>query len=186
MPTVANVNGGVAASAVTSDDRFLGIDGLVVKLFTPDAIKAYAVATVTSDIAAVQGVNAIQSTDIATNTASIATLNTTVGSLAVSTSNARTASYTLVLADGAIPFVTVVMNVATVNTLTIPPNASVAFPIGTIVVSEQWGIGTTTWTAGAGVTIRSRGSLVAMAGQWAAASARKIATNEWILSGDLA
>lgn len=185
MPTIAQLNGGVAATAVTDDDVFVGLNGSVAQKFTATGVKTYVTDLVTSDLAAVQSVNAIQSADIATNTSGLATLNSTVTSLALSTSNTQTASYTFAITDGAIPFVTVVMNVATANTLTIPPNASVAFPIGTILVAEQWGVGTTTWTAGSGVTINSRGSLVAMAGQWAAASARKTATNTWLLSGDL-
>ena len=141
MPTIAQLNGGVAATAVTDDDVFVGNDGSTAKTFPATVVKTYMVATVTSDLAAVQAVNAIQTTDIATNASGLATLNSTVTALAVSTSNPQTASYTFVLADGAIPFITVVMNVATANTLTIPPNASVAFPIGTLLVAEQHGAG---------------------------------------------
>lgn len=186
MPTIANLNGGVAATAVTDDDVFVGNDGSTSKKFPATALKTYVNVQNAIDIAAIQAVNATQTTNIATNTSGLATLNTTVSGLAVSTTNPQTLSYTFVLSDGAIPFVTVAMNVATSNTLTIPPNASVAFPVGTVLSAEQWGAGTTTWTAGAGVTIRSRGNLLAMAGQWACAAARKTATNEWILFGDLA
>ena len=49
------------------------------------------------------------------------------------------------------------MNVATANTLTVPPNSSVPFQVGTQVAVRQYGAGVTTLTAGAGVTIRSRG-----------------------------
>jgi len=185
MPTIANLNGGVAATAVTDDDVFVGNDGSTAKKFPATVVRTYINGSVTSDIAALQATDATQTTNIATVTSGLATLNGTVTGLALSTTNPQTASYTFVLADGAIPFVTVAMNVATPNTLTIPPNATVAFPIGTILAAEQWGAGVTTWTAGAGVTIRSRGNLVAMAGQWAAASARKTATDTWLLSGDL-
>lgn len=185
MPTIANLNGGVAATAVTDDDVFVGNDGSTAKKFPATAVKTYMTDVVTAGLAAAVAVNVTQTADIATNTAGLATLNTTVSGLAVSSSNSKTASYVFVLSDGQIPLVTVTMNVATANTLTIPPNASVSFPLGTILCAEQWGTGTTTWTAGAGVTIRSRGSLLSMAGQWAAASARKIGTNEWLLSGDL-
>lgn len=183
MPTIANLTN---ATAVTDDDEFVGNDGSTGKAFAATVMKTYMTATVAADIAAIQAVDSQQTSDIAGHTAQLASVSSTITSMALSTSNTKTASYTFVLSDGAIPFVTVVMNVATANTLTIPPNASVAFPVGTILAAEQWGAGTTTWTAGAGVTIRSRGSVVAMAGQWAAASARKIATNEWLLSGDLA
>jgi len=96
--------------------------------------------------------------------------------------NTQTASYTLVLADAG---KLVEMNVASANTLTVPPNSSVAFPVGTVVNIRQYGTGTTTVTAGAGVTVRSRGSLIAMSATYAEASISKRATDEWCLSGDL-
>lgn len=185
MPTLAQLNGGVAASAVTDDDRFVGLDGTVAKNFLAPTVRTYMTAAVAADIAAAVAVNVTQTADIATNTSGLATLNATVTNLALSSSNVQTASYTFVLSDGQVPFVTVAMNVAAANTLTIPPNATVAFPIGTVLAAEQWGAGTTTWTAGAGVTIRSRGAVLNMAGQWAAASARKTASDTWLLSGDL-
>lgn len=185
MPTIANLNGGVAATAVTDDDVFVGNDGPTAKKFPATIVRTYVTAQVAADIAAAGAVNATQTTNIAANGASISALTATVTNLALSASNVKTANYTFVLTDGQVPFVTVVMNVATPNTLTIPPNSSVAFPIGTILAAEQWGAGTTTWTQGAGVTINSRGGVRAMAGQWAAASARKTATDTWLLSGDL-
>ncbi len=186
MPTIANLNGGVAATAVTDDDVFVGNDGTTSKKFPATVVRTYVNVQNATDIAAIQAVNATQTTNIATNTAGLATLNSTVSGLAVSTTNPQTLSYTFVLADGQIPFKTVAMNVAAANQLTIPPNSSVAFPIGTVLAAEQWGAGTTTWLAGAGVTINSRGGLLNMAGIWACAAARKTATDTWILFGDLA
>lgn len=96
--------------------------------------------------------------------------------------NVRTSSYTLVLADaGKI----VEMNVAGANILTVPPNSSVAFPIGTIIGVDQLGAGQTTITPGSGVTIRSAGGLVKIKGQYSSVSLRKRATDEWVLVGDL-
>jgi hypothetical protein len=97
--------------------------------------------------------------------------------------NARTASYTLVLTDAG-KFVT--MSVASANTLTVPPNSSVAFPVGTLVDVLQYGAGVTTLTAGSGVTLSSRGNLHATAGQYALVSLTKLATDVWLLAGDLA
>jgi hypothetical protein len=100
-----------------------------------------------------------------------------------SPSNNQTGSYTLVLADAG---KTIEMNVASANTLTVPPNSSVAFPVGTVINWEQHGAGTTTLTAGAGVTLNSRGGVLASAGQYGAGSMRKTATNTWLVAGDLA
>ena len=75
------------------------------------------------------------------------------GKLAAAVSiNTQTASYTLVLADAN---KLVRMNVASANNLTIPPNSSVAFGVGTVLYVEQMGAGTTTVVAGSGVTINT-------------------------------
>lgn len=97
--------------------------------------------------------------------------------------NTRTASYTLVLADAG---KMVEMNVATSNSLIVPPNSSVPFPVGTVIAIAQYGAGTTTIVPGSGVTIRSRGAVFNMAGQDAEAGLVKRATDEWRLSGDIA
>lgn len=97
--------------------------------------------------------------------------------------NPRTASYTL-NADDAGKLVE--MNMGSSNTITVPSNASVAFPVGTVINIRQYGAGVTTVTPAAGVTIRSRGNLFATAGAYAEASIMKRGTDEWILTGDLA
>jgi hypothetical protein len=63
--------------------------------------------------------------------------------------NTRTASYTLALTD---PGKVVEMNVATSNTLTVPPNSSVPIPVDSVVGVDQIGAGLTVIAAGAGVT----------------------------------
>lgn len=98
------------------------------------------------------------------------------------TTNRRTSAYTLVLTDAN---KLVEMNVATANNLTVPPNASVAFPIGTPIDVSQYGAGITTIAAGAGVTIRSANNWYKINAQYAAASLLKIAENEWYLFGNL-
>lgn len=95
--------------------------------------------------------------------------------------NTRVANYTLVLADKG---KTVEMNLAGANTLTVPPNSSVAFPVGSYINVVQLGTGATTIVAGSGVTINSRNGLV-LGGQYAMATLYKRGTNEWVLGGDL-
>ena len=92
-------------------------------------------------------------------------------------------SYTLVLADAGKQ---VERSNAAANTLTVPPNSSVAFPVGTIINWSQEGAGLTTIVAGSGVTITSRGALLASAGQYAEGSLRKTGTDTWRLTGDIA
>jgi len=90
-------------------------------------------------------------------------------------------AYTLVLADAG---KAVEMNVPTANDLTVPPNSSVAFPVGTIIEVLQVGAGQTTIVAGAGVTLRTPSTLN-VAGQWGTVSLRQRATDEWVVVGDL-
>ena len=69
--------------------------------------------------------------------------------------------------------------------LTIPPNSSVAYGIGTQINVMQLGAGTVTITAGAGVTLRSDGSKLKTNAQYAVATCCKIATDTWVVLGNL-
>ena len=110
--------------------------------------------------------------------------NEGVNDLAIATFNAQTGtSYTLVLTDLA---KLVTLTNAAAITLTVPPNASVAFPIGTQVLLYQGGAGQVTVAAGAGVTIRSQGSKLKLFDQYAVAGLLKVATDEWVIFGNLA
>lgn len=99
------------------------------------------------------------------------------------TYNAQTGTtYTLALTDANLG---VSMNNASANTLTVPPNSSVAFVIGSQIVVLQLGAGATTIAAGAGVTINSPGGLLQLAGQYAQIVLEKTATNTWQLAGNI-
>jgi hypothetical protein len=98
------------------------------------------------------------------------------------TLNAQTGTtYTLVLTDSA-KFVT--LSNASAITLTVPTNASVAFPTGTQINIMQLGAGQVT-ISGAGVTLRSAGSKLKTSAQYAVATLVKIATDEWVAIGSL-
>lgn len=92
--------------------------------------------------------------------------------------NAQTASYTLVASDAG---KLVEMNVASANNLVIP---SGVFSAGQVVACRQYGAGTTT-NVGSGVTLRSRGAVVASAGQYAEWTVTFRSATEAVLSGDL-
>ena len=96
--------------------------------------------------------------------------------------NEQTDNYTLVLTDN-LKLVTV--TTAGASTLTVPPNSSVAFPIGAVIMVCQGGAGTVTITAGAGVTINSVDSALALTGQWAPCTLIKRATDTWLCTGSL-
>ena len=89
-------------------------------------------------------------------------------------------AYTLALADAGRM---VTLNNAAAITLTIPTNATVAFPVGTRIDILQYGAGQV--TVGGSVTIRSAGSKLKLAGQYSGATLWKRGTNEWALIGDI-
>lgn len=95
----------------------------------------------------------------------------------------KTANHTLTSDD---LLQTVEMNLAGANTLTVPPNSSVAFTVGSIIRAAQVGAGVTTVTPGVGVTIESLGGLTNIAGQHGVVHLQKRATDTWRLWGDLA
>ena len=69
-------------------------------------------------------------------------------------------------------------------TLTVPPNSTTAFPIGSEYHFHQAGAGAITVTEGSGVTVNppAEGTLVSL-GQHATLTLKKVATNEWDLIG---
>ena len=103
--------------------------------------------------------------------------------IAQSAINAQTgASYTTVLGDAS---KLVTMSNGSANTLTIPTNASVAYPVGTKIDIASVGAGQTTIAGAGGVTINSTPTLKLRA-QYSAATCIKTATDTWLLVGDLA
>jgi ElaB/YqjD/DUF883 family membrane-anchored ribosome-binding protein len=94
--------------------------------------------------------------------------------------NAQTGTtYTLVLADASKH---ITMSNASANTLTIPPNSSVAFEIGTRIMVQQKGAGSTTIAAGAGVTINAPSTVtLAIDEQHESRGLIKVATDTWTL-----
>lgn len=95
----------------------------------------------------------------------------------------KSASFTLALANAG-RFIQVTASSAV--TVTIPTNASVAFPVGTEIEIAQMGAGAVTFAGASGVTINSLDSAVVTSGQYAVACLKKIDTNVWLLAGALA
>jgi hypothetical protein len=113
------------------------------------------------------------------------TINATLQHLAETTSSA--AGYTLVLTDDC---KVVTVNTAGANTLSIPTNASVAFPVGTQITVIQKGAGQ--WTIQAAnsgtTTVVSNGGTAAqpkLRAQYSAATLWKDATDHWYVFGDI-
>jgi hypothetical protein len=101
--------------------------------------------------------------------------------------NAQTGTtYTFVLADaGDI----VTSNNSSTVVMTIPPNSSVAYPIGASITVISIGAGLTTIGQGSGVTITSTGATATapvLRAQHSSATAIKTATDTWRVVGDVA
>lgn len=98
--------------------------------------------------------------------------------------NAQTGtSYTFVLTDAG--KICEFSNASAV-TVTIPPNSSVAFPVGTQIDVYQTGAGKVTFAEGSGVTIKSVGSQKSLAAQEAGGTLYKRDTNVWAFGGTIA
>ena len=96
--------------------------------------------------------------------------------------NAQTGtSYTLALADAQ---ALVTLNNGSAIALTVPTNASVAFPLGTSIIIAQLGAGQVTVGGAGGVTVNSRGAALKLNAQYAAATLVLYAADTWVLSGD--
>jgi len=120
--------------------------------------------------------NGVTTSKIADNTVTPAKISGAI--------NAQTGTtYTLVIGDA---FKTVTMSNGSANTLTIPPNSSVAFAVGDRIDVVMLGSGTTSVVGGSGVTLNGDASsgTGAIAAQYASVSCLKIATDTWLLIGN--
>ena len=111
-------------------------------------------------------------------------ISTAINEIAALQLNAQTGTtYTLVLGDAA---KLVTLTNASAITLTVPTNATAAIAVGTQILLYQGGAGQVTIAGAGGVTVRSNGSKLKINGQYAIACLTKIATDEWVVFGNVA
>lgn len=103
------------------------------------------------------------------------------GSTVTATTQSGT-SYTFALADGG---TCVEFTSSSPTTATVPANASVAFPVGTVIEVLRYGSGSLTIAAAGGVTLDAPGGVLTARLQYSAITLRKRATDEWLVAGDL-
>lgn len=131
-------------------------------------------------------VTAIAANDLSSNsvtTVKIADDAVTAAKLdGVASINQQTAGYTLVLSDAGR---VIEVNSGSNVTVTVPTNAAVAFAVGATVVVTRKGAGEVTIAGSGGVTLRSADSRLKIGKQYAAAAIVKIATDEWMVLGNL-
>lgn len=94
-----------------------------------------------------------------------------------------TASHTLALADAG---KLLLENSPGAIVVTIPTNATVAFPVGTEIEICQWNTGTVSITPASGVSIGSLDSLFTISGRYGIVVLKQVVTNVWLLAGALA
>ena len=79
----------------------------------------------------------------------------------------------------------ITLNNVAAETITIPANASVAFAIGDQVNFFNLSTGTATFVAGGTAVIRSAGSKLKLADQYAVCTVLKIDTDAWVMLGNV-
>lgn len=97
--------------------------------------------------------------------------------------NQQNANYTLVMDDAGRA---VTHTSASAHAWTIPPNSSVAFPVGTVILMDNSGSGDVTITRGSGVSLRLGGSSTdanLTLAQYGFCSLFKRGTNNWVAQG---
>ena len=92
-------------------------------------------------------------------------------------------SYTLLTTD---PGYLIAFSSASAVTVTVPPNASVAIDVGAALILAQYDAGQVTVAPGSGVTLRAAGGLLKTRAQFSQVTLIKVATNEWLVGGDVA
>lgn len=123
----------------------------------------------------------IAATDVQAAIAEVAAEAGSGSSTTIAIVTASGTTYTLVLTDAGKMVET---TNASAVTVTVPTNASVAFPVGTILEIRQAGVGQVTVSPAGGVTIRSAATYTTRA-QWSGISLHKRGTDEWVIAGDL-
>lgn len=109
----------------------------------------------------------------------VAALYATVDAQRDVASVAKSAAYTIALADRG-------KSIDTTANVTIPPNSSVAFPIGAVVAVTNTSASNISGIAGAGVTLRLAGTTTTgtrTIAPWGQATFRKVGSDVWLASG---
>ena len=94
----------------------------------------------------------------------------------------KNTSFTLELSDVS---KTILLSTSSPMNLTVPLNSSVAIPIGYQYHFIEFGSARTTFVPASGVTINSKNSQLFLDGRYSKGTLVKVATNSWILYGDI-
>ena len=119
-------------------------------------------------------------------TGDILTASAANGLVAFTLNDQTGTSYTPVLTDQYQVLIT--RSNASASTLTIPTNASVAFPVGTVITVLNKGAGAVTISGSGGVTVLSAGATAASPSlaQYKSCALIQVAANTWYVVGAIA
>ncbi len=177
MPDQVQLRGGTEAE----NDAFTGVNREVTVDTTNKTLRVHDGTTagghkllVYDEWGRAQVADPVDDADIANKGYVDGQIGDSVASVALSDESGTT--YTLALADaGTVKRFT---NTAAV-TVTVPPNSSVAFVVGSVIEVYAAGAGGVTVVGGSGVTVRLAGTL----DRYGTAVLTKHATNEWVMTG---
>jgi ketosteroid isomerase-like protein len=176
----AILNASIADNAITTAK--LATDAVTTAKITDANVTSAKLASsltlVTPNIGAATGTS-LTVTGTLTATGDVTSTGNVIGHVTI---NAQLNSYTLLIGDDG---KLVEINNASPNTLTVPPDSTANFTIGTQILVLQTGAGQTTLTAGAGVTVDATPGLK-LRTQYSSATLIKRAANTWVALGDLA
>jgi len=140
---------------------------------------------VTADLTTAQTLTNKTLTSPTINGATIATSTLTSPIINLGITTDTSTAYTTVLSDNG---KLITLSNASAITATIPPNSSVAYPVGAQLNFVQLGAGQVTFTQGAGVTIVSTGATASAPktrAQYSSATAIQVSANNWLVAGDI-
>ena len=141
--------------------------------------------TITADLSTAQTFTNKTLTSPTINGATIATSTLTSPKVNLGINTQTGTTYTTVLDDNG---KLVTLSNASAITLTIPPNSSVAYPVGAQLNLAQLGAGQVTFAGGSGVTIVSTGATASapkLRAQYSTATAVQTSTDNWLVMGDI-
>lgn len=141
--------------------------------------------SITADLSTAQTFTNKTLTSPTINGATIATSTLTSPKVNLGINTQTGTTYTTVLDDNG---KLITLSNASSITLTIPPNSSVAYPVGAQLNLAQLGAGQVTFAGGSGVTIVSTGGTAnapKLRAQYSTATAVQTSTDNWLVMGDI-
>jgi hypothetical protein len=191
--TINSSTGGLGILSIKNSAATITGRGVGISFFSSSATAMGSLNVVTTDgtnlSKALLRLSSTESLVLNTNSADRMTIEST-GNVVVdkllnfagTPSNEQTGDYTLVLTDkGKV----LRINSDSDRIVTIPLNASVAFPIDTEIAILRYGTGNVDIAATAGVNLYSKNSEKAISGRYGSVALKKIATDDWVLVGSL-